>query len=619
MGVLVLLLIVGLGMWLGRRPGRLGWAVRTLGTGLLWAVVGVAVLILAVGLIGGIRGASLGPRLVGVGAAAAAVLGWWTRARAARASPARVVQIDRIAFLSAFAVYTSAATLWLLIGLTPALAAAIPSVADQLREWGRADGVLADMALQAARAARNSSSSLQVTLDYVFSALNLALAIFLVVKVRGNRTANLLAFGMVGTAVAFNLQSHATLLVVGFHLGPFATFWHDFGVHVLAGLCYVFALLLFPDGTIDRTRGPHLMALAVVFGVASFVAIEDHTSALVLLFGVLVPAAALTAQSRRFREAKTPELRQLFRLLRAAMGLSLAGAISVLVVTNALKTRDERFTETTREYELQAPAAGTYVFYCDPHLKTMHGVVVVRAPGSATDDVALVHITARGGKFNTHRIEMVAGRTTVIRFTNTDGAAHNVSIYKDATRRDAFLVGQLFSGQDLATFTFRVFRFVFAVIPVTLFVAILRFHLWDVQRLVNRAMVYAALTGILGLAYGLCALLVGLLPGRVFHEGTLLIVWVLVAAALIRPGRRRLQTVIDKRFYREKLDTIRTLESFSAHVRDEIDLDRLAEQLVEVVSTTMHPVQVSLWLRDPDASAPRDTASPTPRDTERAR
>ena len=71
----------------------------------------------------------------------------------------------------------------------------------------------------------------------------------------------------------------------------------------------MFALLLFPDGAIDRTRGPHLMGLAVFFGLVSFVAIEDHTSALVLLFGVLVPAAALVAQSRRFRDAQSPELR----------------------------------------------------------------------------------------------------------------------------------------------------------------------------------------------------------------------------------------------------------------------------------------------------------------------
>ena len=79
---------------------------------------------------------------------------------------------------------------------------------------------------------------------------------------------------MVGTAVAFNLQSHAALVVIGTELGGFTEVWHDLGVHVLAGIAYVFALLLFPDGSIDRSRGPHLMGLAVFFGLFSFIAID---------------------------------------------------------------------------------------------------------------------------------------------------------------------------------------------------------------------------------------------------------------------------------------------------------------------------------------------------------
>ena len=100
------------------------------------------------------------------------------------------------------------------------------------------------------------------------------------------------------------------------------------------------------------------MGLAVFFGLFSFVAIDDHTSALVLLFGVLVPAAALLAHSRRFREAQSPELRQLYRLLGVAMGVSLVGAVAVLTVTSVLKSSDERFTETTRDYELVAAGGG---------------------------------------------------------------------------------------------------------------------------------------------------------------------------------------------------------------------------------------------------------------------
>jgi plastocyanin len=423
-----------------------------------------------------------------------------------------------------------------------------------------------------------------------------------VIKVRGNRTANLLAIGMVGTAVAFNLQSHAALIVIGDHLGGFTQVWHDLGVHVLAGVAYVFALLLFPDGSIERSRGPHLVALAVVFGLLSFVAISDHTSALVLLFGVLVPAAALVAHSRSFREAQTPELRQLYRLLRTAMAFSLVGAVAVLTVTSVLKSRDERFTETTRDYELVAPEPGAYFFYCDPHTADMRGVVLVRDGSSSSADPAIVSITAHGSDFDKDTLELESGRTTVVRFTNTDGTEHNVAIYRDVGRRDPVFVGELFSGQDLATFTFRVFRFVFALIPVALFVAILRFHLWDVDRLVNRAMVYGALTGVLGLAYGVGALVVGLVPGAIFNQGELVLLWIFAAALLFRPIRRRLQAAIDRRFYREKLDTVRTLESFAVHVRDQVDLEELADELVTVVSDTMHPNLVSLWIRDGESA-----------------
>ena len=463
------------------------------------------------------------------------------------------------------------------------------------------------MGLQAARTALNSSSGVQVTLDYLFSTLNLALATFLVVKVRGNRTANLLAIGMVGTAVAFNLQSHAALVVIGDHLGPITELWHDLGVHVLAGVAYVFALLLFPDGEVDRSRGPHLIALAFFFGLVSFFAISDHTSALVMLFGVLVPGAALVAQSRQYRDAQSPELRQLFRLLRAALGLSLAGALAVLTVTSVLNARDEQFSQTTRDYELDPLEAGTYFFYCDPHITEMKGDLIVReASGGVPDETAVVHIAARNSLFDKSEIEVVADQTTIIRFTNTDGTAHNVSVYRDEDRLDEVLLGELFSGLDLATFTFRVFRFVFAIIPVALFVAILRYHLWDVDRLVNRAMVYSALTGVLGVMYAAGALFVGLVPGQLFNVGELFVVWTLGAAFLFRPLRRRLQSAIDRRFYREKLDAIRTLESFAVHVREQIDLDELAEELVAVVSETMHPEHVSLWIRDAEGSPSRD-------------
>ena len=143
------------------------------------------------------------------------------------------------------------------------------------------------------------------------------------------------------------------------------------------------------------------------------------------------------------------------------------------------------------------------------------------------------------------------------------------------------------------------FRIVFAIIPIALFVAILRYHLWDVDRLVNRAMVYGALTGVLGLLYAAGALVVG--PGARGASSTRAS-WSSCGSWRRRcssgPIRRRLQAAIDRRFYREKLDTVATLETFAVHVRDQVDLDQLADELVTVVSDTMHPTQVSLWIRD---------------------
>jgi plastocyanin len=590
--------------WRGRPGAEI---FHLLAAALGWFVVAISVLIAAMLVVLAFGSAPLAGKAAMLTFVAAGCLGWQMRRRAVERSPERVARIDRVAFVGVYAVYAGAAVTWLVLGLVPALAAAFPSLGDQLREWGEQDTLFGDMALRAAGAARNSSSGVQVTLDYAFSALNIALATFLVVKVRGNRTANLLAIGMVGTAVAFNLQSHAALVVLGTQLGGFTQVWHDLGVHVLAGIAYVFALLLFPDGSIDRSRGPHLMGLALFFGLFSFIAISDHTSALVLLFGVLVPAAALLAHSRRFREAQSPELRQLYRLLGVAMGVSLVGAVAVLGVTSALNSRDERFTETTRDYEIQALAAGSYIFYCDPHTADMWGTVTVSEPTSSDEGTRIVAIEAHGSRFDKDHFELVADQTSVIRFTNTDGTEHNVSIYPTREQRDALFTGELFTGQDLATFTFRVFRIVFAIIPIALFVAILRYHLWDVDRLVNRAMVYGALTGVLGLLYAVGALVVGLVPGRFFDQSELVVVWILAAALLFRPVRRRLQAEIDRRFYREKLDTAHTLEIFSAHVRDQIDLDELAEELVSVVSDTMHPTQVQLWIRDAEGTPRRET------------
>ena len=208
--------------------------------------------------------------------------------------------------------------------------------------------------------------------------------------------------------------------------------------------------------------------------------------------------------------------------------------------STALNSRDERFHGDDAQLRDPGTSRGTYIFYCDPHTTDMVGDglrlgadLVIEGRGSWPS------APTEAGSTRTS-FELVAGQTTVIRFTNADGTEHNVSIYR-REQRDALFIGELFSGQDLATFTFRVFRIVFAIIPIALFVAILRYHLWDIDRLVNRAMVYGALTGVLGLLYAAGALVVGLVPGRFFDQSELVAVWILAAALLFRPIRRRLQ------------------------------------------------------------------------------
>jgi hypothetical protein len=144
----------------------------------------------------------------------------------------------------------------------------------------------------------------------------------------------------------------------------------------------------------------------------------------------------------------------------------------------------------------------------------------------------------------------------------------------------------------------------FVLIPLSIGIAILRYRLWDIDVIINRTLVYGTLTVMLALIYaGLVIALQFLLHGLTVQaaENPLAIVAsTLVIAALFNPLRQRIQAFIDRRFYRRKYDAVRTLEAFSATMRNEVDLTRLSEQLVSVVQETMQPTFLSLWLRKPE-------------------
>jgi hypothetical protein len=139
-------------------------------------------------------------------------------------------------------------------------------------------------------------------------------------------------------------------------------------------------------------------------------------------------------------------------------------------------------------------------------------------------------------------------------------------------------------------------------LPVAAGVAILRYRLYDIDRLINRTLVYGALTA------SLVAVYVGSVVAlqyafRVLTGGNsqlAIVASTLLIAALFNPLRRRLQDFIDRLFYRSQYDAKETLEAFSARLRDKVDLDGLSGDLVAVVRETMQPEHVPLWLRRPE-------------------
>ena len=146
----------------------------------------------------------------------------------------------------------------------------------------------------------------------------------------------------------------------------------------------------------------------------------------------------------------------------------------------------------------------------------------------------------------------------------------------------------------------------FAAVPVAIGFAVLKYRLYDIDLLINRTLVYGSLTVSLAVVYfggvTVTQAIFRALTGQEEQLQLTIVVSTLVIAALFNPLRRRIQSFIDQRFYRRKYDARKTLETFSARLRDETDLEALNSELVGVVRETMQPAHVSLWLRPEAAS-----------------
>jgi hypothetical protein len=141
----------------------------------------------------------------------------------------------------------------------------------------------------------------------------------------------------------------------------------------------------------------------------------------------------------------------------------------------------------------------------------------------------------------------------------------------------------------------------FAGVPVAIGFAVLKYRLYDIDVVINRTLVYGSLTAMLvALYFGSVATtqtVLRALTGQAEQPQLAVVISTLVIAALFNPLRRRIQSFIDRRFYRRKYDARKTLEAFSARLRDETNLEMLNNDLTGVIRETMQPVHVSLWLR----------------------
>src|SRR5215216_6267461 len=154
----------------------------------------------------------------------------------------------------------------------------------------------------------------------------------------------------------------------------------------------------------------------------------------------------------------------------------------------------------------------------------------------------------------------------------------------------------------------------FTAVPITVGFAVLKYRLYEIDILINRTLVYGSLTATLVVLYfGGIVVLQGVFVALTGEKSTLAIVAsTLLIAALFNPLRRRIQSFIDRRFYRNKYDARKTLEGFSARLRDQTDLGTLRDDLTSVVREAMQPAYVSLWLR-PDRSSKESAGKRAPR------
>lgn len=366
-------------------------------------------------------------------------------------------------------------------------------------------GTFIDIARGTANASHYAKPLGEVVLDYLFSVLTLGLGMFLVARRPLDRVARFFGVGMIGTAAAYNIQSHAAIDVVP----AIADFIHPLFVHPISGLAYVYALVLFPDGKlVPRIPG---RTLRVLYGVGLFYALAillvvgdlfepspgpGHAVAFVQSFGLLIPLVGFIAQTYRLRTATTSEKRQQSKLLLWALTPAMVFGTLIVVARILSETR--------------------------------------------------------------------------------------------------------FSGPEVVEFeslVFRLFQPVFIVIPIAIIVGILRYRLWDIDIVINRAILYGALAAFIGAVYVAIVVGIGRAIGGTSRTGLSIGATVVVAVAF-ESVRRRVQRIANRLVYGARATPYEVMAGFSRSVtgalHNEDVMPRMAEAATRGIGGVRGRVQLFL-------------------------
>ncbi len=460
-----------------------------------------------------------------------------------------------------FAVYTALSVGMLVCGFGAVLASASPSWRAGMVTLGQSGGLLAPFFRAMVLGARTyiSGDALQVTLDYLLSAVNLGFGLFLIARRPNSLVARLLAVAMIGTALAFNYQSHT---VVGF---TDLTYRAHFMLHAVSGAAYLSALLLFPDGRlIPRAAKWFLGAIYV------FVAVEI-TSIMVTSFSVMqMIFGSVLGVFRAFDVVLPPTGTNAQVLVGLASHPELVNLHSHFLV-------DEELLFFVMFFGLLIPVVGI--------ASQVYHYRALASPHERQQARFLLWALS---------LSLLAGVLFMILTLGLDPAHWTVSPGEEPDR--------------LERLVFTVFPPIFMLIPVVLFVGILRLHLFDIDLVVNRSLVYLPLTGILA---GLFAASIALTQEffAVFTEqtsGPAAAVTTLIVVGAFEPLKNWLQREVDRHF-REVIDPAKALRSFADQVRSGIwvlDVEESASRLLQVAVDSFGAEGGAVYLgRDQNAHA----------------